>query len=310
MNNPEDIAALICRDVAELPDRSSPEDWPEAMLVTHDELSRIVVAALSAASPAAPQEPSSDSDHLASGASSEASTGVAHPLDLLLPEICQLLDTCGEDFKLRGLWTEWDQSVRDRITAYNLNKMRVPTPRHPATDPVIAWVKVDQHGSGDVVDVTLNRNIAGSWRASGCDVRGLVENETRSAEPGRSADTGQAQVRCPDSRKPDYSICPSCGGMADDPIVPPEHRGIAAPAAAVQPVAPQVMRKDAVERMCPKCELPALRACSSDCPMPALPGSASVAAAVQSDTERDAARYRLVRRGQHWSVINGIGRPV
>lgn len=25
-------------------------------------------------------------------------------------------------------------------------------------------------------------------------------------------------------REPDYNICPTCGGMADDPIVPPEHR--------------------------------------------------------------------------------------
>lgn len=42
----EDVAARVCRDVAELPDRSSPEDWPEAMLVTAGELRRIVVAAL------------------------------------------------------------------------------------------------------------------------------------------------------------------------------------------------------------------------------------------------------------------------
>ena len=27
----------------------------------------------------------------------------------------------------------------------------------------------------------------------------------------------------------------------------------------------------------------------------------------QEDDERDAARYRLLRRGQHWSVIDGIG---
>ncbi len=32
--------------IAELPDRNSPEDWPEAMLVTADELTRIVGAAL------------------------------------------------------------------------------------------------------------------------------------------------------------------------------------------------------------------------------------------------------------------------
>jgi hypothetical protein len=54
---------------------------------------------------------------------SQAAPFAAHPLDALLPEICQLLDTCREDFMQRGLWTEWDQSVRDRITAYNLSKM-------------------------------------------------------------------------------------------------------------------------------------------------------------------------------------------
>lgn len=43
----EDIAAEVCRTVAELPDRNSPEDWPEAMLVTADELRSIVMAALS-----------------------------------------------------------------------------------------------------------------------------------------------------------------------------------------------------------------------------------------------------------------------
>ena len=28
---------------------------------------------------------------------------------------------------------------------------------------------------------------------------------------------------------------------------------------------------------------------------------------VQDDILRDAARYRMIRRGQHWSVINGVG---
>lgn len=44
--NIEQIAAQICREVAELPDRNSPADWPEAMLVTHDELNRIVREAI------------------------------------------------------------------------------------------------------------------------------------------------------------------------------------------------------------------------------------------------------------------------
>lgn len=36
------VANAIARDVAELPDRSSPPDWPLAMLVTADELTEIV----------------------------------------------------------------------------------------------------------------------------------------------------------------------------------------------------------------------------------------------------------------------------
>ena len=38
----------IVRQVAELPDRNSPEDWPEAMLVTQDELAVILAVILEA----------------------------------------------------------------------------------------------------------------------------------------------------------------------------------------------------------------------------------------------------------------------
>lgn len=41
------IAAQIVRDVSELPDRTSPDYWPQAMLVTGDELASIVLGALS-----------------------------------------------------------------------------------------------------------------------------------------------------------------------------------------------------------------------------------------------------------------------
>lgn len=37
----------ILNDVAELPDRTSPEDWPDAMLVTADELRAILQKHLS-----------------------------------------------------------------------------------------------------------------------------------------------------------------------------------------------------------------------------------------------------------------------
>ena len=38
------LAVAVCRDVAELPDRNSPEDWPEAMLVTANELEEIILS--------------------------------------------------------------------------------------------------------------------------------------------------------------------------------------------------------------------------------------------------------------------------
>ena len=48
-----DIANAVCRAVAELVDRSSPEDWPEAMLVTADELHSITLDALATVEPVA-----------------------------------------------------------------------------------------------------------------------------------------------------------------------------------------------------------------------------------------------------------------
>jgi hypothetical protein len=46
-----------------------------------------------------------------------------HPLDALLPEFASFMDMAKVDFTDRGLWTEYDQGLRDRITAYNLNKL-------------------------------------------------------------------------------------------------------------------------------------------------------------------------------------------
>ena len=36
------IIDMIIRDIAELPDRTSPEDWPDAMIVTAEELEDIL----------------------------------------------------------------------------------------------------------------------------------------------------------------------------------------------------------------------------------------------------------------------------
>ena len=52
-----EVASQVCRAVAELPDRNSPDDWPDAMLVTHEELRAIVLEALEAAGRVQQAEP-------------------------------------------------------------------------------------------------------------------------------------------------------------------------------------------------------------------------------------------------------------
>jgi hypothetical protein len=42
MPDMEDTIERVLKRVAELPDRSSPDDWPEAMLVTSKELEQIL----------------------------------------------------------------------------------------------------------------------------------------------------------------------------------------------------------------------------------------------------------------------------
>ena len=42
----ERVASRVVQEVCELGDRTSPDDWPEAMLVTGEELHAIVIAAL------------------------------------------------------------------------------------------------------------------------------------------------------------------------------------------------------------------------------------------------------------------------
>lgn len=89
------IAALIVRDVAELPDRNSPEGWPEAMLVTADELASIVTRHLPAL--------------LSAGAE-----GVAMPMDDLL-----------------AAYMQWPADVRKKLSLHDLSRMR-ETMRRPA----------------------------------------------------------------------------------------------------------------------------------------------------------------------------------
>lgn len=59
------IAEQVVRDVSELPDRSSPEDWPEACLVTGDELHAIVVRTIEELSAVPPESLSALADIVA-----------------------------------------------------------------------------------------------------------------------------------------------------------------------------------------------------------------------------------------------------
>lgn len=43
---PKALADIVCREVAELPDRTSPADRPDMMLVTHAELAEIIQEAV------------------------------------------------------------------------------------------------------------------------------------------------------------------------------------------------------------------------------------------------------------------------
>ncbi len=58
---------------------------------------------------------------------------VTHPLEHLLPELCQLLDAFKREAENNGEgWTEWDESVRARlrkcIAEHNIAAMQEPKP--------------------------------------------------------------------------------------------------------------------------------------------------------------------------------------
>lgn len=84
-----------------------------------------------------------------------------HPLDSLLPEICQLIDACRMDWQQQGCWSEWDQSVRDRITAYNLARLASP-PVEAVVPP--SWIRT-QHRYP--TDEDIARGIVVAWQREG-----------------------------------------------------------------------------------------------------------------------------------------------
>lgn len=63
-----------------------------------------------------------------SASSEEVQAPPPHPLDELLPEICQLIDAVKAEWSRQGCWSQWDQSVRDRIAAYNIQRHKAAAP--------------------------------------------------------------------------------------------------------------------------------------------------------------------------------------
>lgn len=94
--SPADIAGLICRAVAELPDRNSPEDWPEAMLVTHKELRAIVLDALASPASATPAVQQSE-------------------LELKGPADFDHLTPLSWDADYRDLWLRWQAAEANKM---------------------------------------------------------------------------------------------------------------------------------------------------------------------------------------------------
>ncbi len=81
------IARAICREVAELPDRNSPDNWPDAMLVTAPELEVIVIAALAAEPHTATEEAVRKAiQHSANLLGSTARAGFAQPRERRPPK--------------------------------------------------------------------------------------------------------------------------------------------------------------------------------------------------------------------------------
>lgn len=64
-------------------------------------------------------------------AASQSKPVVPHPLDALLPEVCQLIDAVKVEWKQQGCWSDWDESVRERISAYHIGKLSAPRAENP-----------------------------------------------------------------------------------------------------------------------------------------------------------------------------------
>lgn len=71
-----------------------------------------------------------------------------HPLDAMLPDICQLIDSVKAEWQSQGCWSERDQSVRQRIADYNTSNATRPAEEARPGDEAqtvihdLLWAKV------------------------------------------------------------------------------------------------------------------------------------------------------------------------
>lgn len=93
-----------------------------------------------------------------------------HPLDALMPEICQLIDAVKIEWQQQGCWSEWDQSVRDRIAAYNIAKMKGASAGADAAGAVPeGWQSMETAPKTGLIDIWTTRRHIDCYYDRICD---------------------------------------------------------------------------------------------------------------------------------------------
>lgn len=159
----------VTRDVAELPDRNSPEDWPEAMLVTAAELADIIRAALPVESSddAAPTQPAQPPEDLTRKCLPNGLRYKLPPLELTGHQVVQFADMVRAADSLDATWR---LKELEPLSAYDKDGpcpggVAVTTEGQPGyallpTQPAQAERCPNCDGTGDV------HSIDGQWRGS------------------------------------------------------------------------------------------------------------------------------------------------
>ena len=146
------LATRVCRMVAELPDRNSPAEWPEAMLVTHEELRSIVLGALNDDQPT-PQPAAQQGEQLVRYCPGCGSIGAVES---------KYRDCCPDGNEARHIPQALAEKCRDtfRIAIGNLTAAHPSTPAakaNTALHQIIAGVEAALDAAGAPAGTLVER---------------------------------------------------------------------------------------------------------------------------------------------------------